>query len=104
MTGVDLPESAMRFMVSSALDLILQIVRCSDGTRKVTSVSEVVGMEGEVITLQEIFTFERRGINKDGMVLGRFRATGIRPSFSDKLIAAGISVPEDLFDPDRYYE
>jgi pilus assembly protein CpaF len=104
MTGVDLPESAMRFMVSSALDLIIQIVRFSDGSRKVTTVSEVVGMEGDVITLQEIFTYERRGIDKGGKVLGRFRATGIRPSFSNKLIAAGISVPEDLFDPDRYYE
>lgn len=104
MTGVDLPESAMRFMISSALDLIIQIVRFSDGTRRVTSVSEVVGMEGSVITLQEIFVFERRGVDKNGRVLGRFHATGIRPSFSDKLVAAGIDVPEELFDPDRYYE
>lgn len=104
MTGVDLPESAMRFMVSSALDLIIQIVRFSDGSRKLTTVSEVVGMEGDVITLQEIFTYERRGIDNEGKALGRFRATGIRPSFSDKLIAAGIPVPEDLFDPDRFYE
>jgi pilus assembly protein CpaF len=104
MTGVDLPESAMRFMVSSALDLIIQIVRFADGTRRITAVSEVVGMEGEVITLQEIFVFERRGVDRDGRTLGRFRATGIRPSFSDKLQAAGIEVPEELFDPDRYYE
>jgi len=104
MTGVELPESAMRFMVSSALDLILQIVRFSDGSRRVTAVSEVVGMEGNVITLQEIFVFERRGVDKNGKVLGRFRATGIRPSFSDKLTAAGIDVPEELFDPDLTYE
>ena len=104
MTGVDLPESAMRFMVSSALDLILQIVRFSDGTRKVTAISEVAGMEGDVITLQDIFVFERRGIDKNGNLLGRFRATGIRPHFSEKLQAAGIELPESLFDPDKYYE
>lgn len=103
-TGVDLPESAMRFMISSALDLILQIVRFADGTRKVTSVCEVVGMEGKVITLQEIFTFERRGIDPAGKVLGSFRATGIRPSFSARLVTAGIPVPEELFDPDRRCE
>jgi len=104
MTGIKLPESAMRFMVSSALDLIIQIIRFSDGTRKVTSISEVAGMEGDVITLQEIFSFERRGIDQNGRILGRFRATGIRPGFSEKLIAAGIAVPEELFNPDRYYE
>jgi pilus assembly protein CpaF len=104
MTGVDLPESAMRFMVSSALDLIIQISRLTDGSRKITSICEVVGMEGNVITLQDIFVFEKRGIDKNGKVLGRFRATGIRPTFSERLELAGIEVPEDLFSTNKYYE
>ncbi len=97
MTGVNLPEKAMRFMTSSALDLVIQASRMSDGTRKVTSISEIVGMEGEVITLQEIFTFEKQGVDKNGKVVGRHRSTGIRPKFSDKLELAGIEVPESLF-------
>ncbi|PLX86254.1 MAG: pilus assembly protein CpaF [Desulfuromonas sp.] len=104
MTGTNLPESAMRFMLSSALDLIIQSTRLTDGTRKVTAISEVVGMEGEVITLQDIFVFEKKGVDKDGKVLGRFMATGIRPKFADRLELAGIEVPEDLFSIDRYYE
>jgi pilus assembly protein CpaF len=104
MTGVNLPEKAMRFMVSSALDLIIQVSRLTDGSRKVTSICEVVGMEGEVITLQDIFVFEKRGIDKTGKVLGRFRATGIRPKFSEKLELAGIEVPEELFSTNKYYE
>jgi pilus assembly protein CpaF len=97
MTGVNLPENAMRFMISSALDLVIQASRMTDGTRKITSVAEVVGMEGDVITLQEIFTFDRKGIDKDGKVVGRHRSTGIRPRFTDRLEMAGIDVPENLF-------
>jgi pilus assembly protein CpaF len=97
MTGVNLPEKAMRFMVSSALDLVIQSSRMTDGSRKVTSVAEVVGMEGDVITLQEIFTFERQGIDKDGKIIGQHRSTGIRPKFTDRLEMAGIEVPESLF-------
>ncbi|MBE0576201.1 MAG: CpaF family protein [Desulfuromonadales bacterium] len=97
MTGVSLPEKAMRFMVSSALDLVIQSSRLTDGTRKITSVAEVVGMEGDVITLQEIFVFERKGIDKDGKIVGQHRSTGIRPKFSDRLEMAGIEVPENLF-------
>jgi len=104
MTGIDLPEQAMRFMVSSALDMIIQVARLTDGSRKVVSISEVVGMEGEVITLQDLFVFEKKGLDKDGRVLGQFRATGIRPKFSERLEMAGIEVPEDLFATDRYYE
>jgi pilus assembly protein CpaF len=78
MTGVNLPEKAMRFMVSSALDLVIQSSRMTDGSRKVTSVAEVVGMEGEVITLQEIFTFERKGIDKDGKIIGQHRSLKFR--------------------------
>ncbi len=97
MTGVNLPESAMRFMVSSALDLIIQVSRLTDGSRTVTSISEVVGMEGDVITLQDIFVFERKGIDKNGKVIGAHRSTGIRPKFSERLEMAGIEVPESLF-------
>lgn len=104
MTGVDLPEKTMRFMSSSALDMIIQITRLTDGSRKITAVSEVVGMEGDIITLQDIFIFEKRGIDKNGKVLGRFRATGIRPKFAEKLELAGLEVPEDLFSTNKYYE
>lgn len=97
MTGVNLPESAMRFMVSSALDLVIQSTRMTDGSRKITSVAEIVGMEGNVITLQEIFVFERLGIDKDGKVIGQHRSTGIRPKFTERLEMAGIEVPESLF-------
>ncbi len=100
MTGVNLPEKAMRFMVSSALDLIIQVSRVTDGSRKLLSVIEVVGMEGEVISLQEIFRYERQGLDADGKVLGRFVPTGIRPRFAERLELAGISFAEELFSPD----
>lgn len=100
MTGVNLPEKAMRFMISSALDLIIQVSRVTDGSRKILSVVEVVGMEGEVITLQEIFRYERRGLDSEGKVLGRFVPTGIRPRFTERLELAGISFAEELFSPD----
>ncbi len=98
-TGFNLPEQAMRFMLSSALDIIVQISRFTDGTRKVKSITEVVGMEGQIITLQDIFFFDKKGIDQDGKVVGQFRATGIRPKFAEKLELAGIEVPEELFNP-----
>lgn len=104
MTGVNLPEKTMRFMCASALDMIIQVARMTDGSRKITSVSEVVGMEGNVITLQEIFTYEKKGINKEGKIQGRFRATGIRPKFAERLELAGIEIPDDLFSPNKFYE
>ena len=104
MTGVQLPEKAMRFMVSSALDLIIQASRMPDGSRKIVSVSEVVGMEGDMITLQDIFVFEKKGLSKEGKVLGRFRATGIRPRFAERLELAGIELPGNLFAAERFYE
>jgi pilus assembly protein CpaF len=102
MTGINLPEKSMRFMISSALDMIIQVARLSDGTRKVTAISEVVGMEGEVITLQDIFIFEKSGIDKNGKVVGRFRGTGIRPKFADRLEMIGLSVPEEIFSPENF--
>jgi len=103
-TGINLPEQAMRFMISSALDLIVQAERLIDGSRKIVSISEVVGMESNVITLQDIFVFEKRGINKEGKVIGRFKATGIRPNCADRLELAGIKIPDDLFSPEKVYE
>jgi pilus assembly protein CpaF len=97
MTGTNLPEKAMRFMISSALDIIIQVSRMADGTRKLVAISEVVGMEGNIITLQDIFNFERQGIDKNGKVLGQFRATGIRPKFTEKLQLAGVQFSENLF-------
>jgi pilus assembly protein CpaF len=97
MAGLNLPEKAMRAQVASALDVVIQVSRLSDGTRKVMSISEIVGMEGDVITMQEIFLFEREGLDEQGRVIGRFRPTGIRPHFADRLKAYGIPLPTTLF-------
>ncbi len=95
--GTTLPSKAMREQISSALDLIIQVSRLSDGTRRVTSVTEVTAMEGEVISAQEIFRFRRQGVANDGGVVGRFEATGIRPTFTDRLRVAGVDLPSNLF-------
>ncbi|HUP01718.1 MAG TPA: CpaF family protein [Gemmatimonadota bacterium] len=97
MASLNLPEKAMRQQIASAINVVIQVARLSDGTRRLTSISEIVGMEGEVITMQEIFTFERMGIDKDGKVLGRFKATGIRPRFAERLKTSGIDLPTVLF-------
>jgi pilus assembly protein CpaF len=89
---------SIRQQVSSAVHLLVQASRLSDGSRRVINVTEVTGMEGEVVTLQDIFVFEKRGLNPDGRVVGRFAATGIRPKFYEKLLAAGIRLRPDLFD------
>jgi len=98
MTGMRLSDRAMRQQIAAAIDLVLQVARLSDGTRRVTAISEITGMEGETITMQEIFLFERSGLDKDGRVLGRFRTTGIRPRFADKLKAAGYQLPRIAFE------
>ena len=97
MAGMDLPVRAIREQISSALDVIVQQSRLRDGIRKLTHITEVLGMEGDVIVLQDIYRFEQTGIDKQGMVQGHFRATGIRPHFIDKLIAAGQILPDDIF-------
>ncbi|MEZ5354121.1 MAG: CpaF family protein [Bryobacteraceae bacterium] len=89
---------SIRQQIASAVNLIVQASRLSDGSRRVISITEVTGMEGEVITLQDIFVFEKRGLNPEGKVVGRFAATGIRPKFYEKLLAAGIRLRPDLFD------
>jgi pilus assembly protein CpaF len=97
MAGLNLSEKGMRQQISSAIQLVVHVSRLSDGTRKVVSVSEITGMEGEVITMQEIFTFEREGIGETGQVIGQFRATGVRPRFSDRLRTYGVELPMSLF-------
>ena len=97
MANLNLPPKAVRHQIASALDVVIQLSRLSDGSRKVMAISEVSGMEGEVITMQELFEFELQGIGEDGSVLGRFRPTGVRPRFSDKLAAAGIDLGGLLF-------
>jgi pilus assembly protein CpaF len=98
MANLNIPDRAMRQQIASALNLVIQIARLPDGTRKVTSISEITGMEGDVITMQEIFLFERTGITSDGKVVGRFRATGIRPKCSERLASAGVNLPADMFE------
>jgi pilus assembly protein CpaF len=90
--------TSIRQQISSAVHVLVQAARLSDGSRRVTSITEVTGMEGEIITLQDIFVFEKRGLSPEGKVIGRFAATGIRPKFWEKLLAAGIRLRPDLFD------
>lgn len=94
----------MRQQISSAINVVIHSTRMSDGKRKVTSIQEITGMEGDVITMQEIFAFEQTGVAADGTVQGHFRATGIRPKFVDRLNIYGIPVADNLFDPSRIYE
>jgi len=98
MGATNLPDKAMRQQIASAIHLVVQQTRLADGTRKITSISEITGMEGDVITMQEIFVFEKAGISKEGKVVGRFRATGVRPKCSEKLRAAGIVLPPEMFE------
>ncbi len=98
MGATNLPERAMRQQIAAAIQLVVQQTRLSDGTRKVTSISEITGMEGDVITMQEIFVFEKMGVTQDGKVIGRFRATGVRPKLCERLKASGIHLPADMFE------
>jgi pilus assembly protein CpaF len=98
MGATNLPERAMRQQISSAIQIVVQQTRLSDGTRKVTSISEITGMEGDIITMQEIFLFEKVGVTQDGKVIGRFRATGVRPKCCERLRASGIHLPADMFE------
>jgi pilus assembly protein CpaF len=97
MANLELPERAMRQQIASAINVVVQVSRLSDGTRKLMQVSEIVGMEGDIITMQDIFIYEREGVAENDKVLGRFRATGIRPRFSDRLKSYGIDLSSLLF-------
>ena len=98
MTGMRLSDRAMRQQIASAINLVVQVARLSDGTRRVTSISEITGMEGETITMQEIFQYERTGVDSNGMVIGRFRPTGIRPRFAERLKTSGFTLPRVFFE------
>jgi len=100
MGGISLPIKALRQLISSSIHILVQASRLSDGSRKVTSIQEISGMEGDVITTQEIFVFERTGTAPDGTVLGQFRATGVRPKMAQKIETYGIKLSEGLFDPE----
>ena len=104
MSGISLPVRAMRDYVSSALDMVVHVARLSDGTRKVVRICEISGMEQDVVTTQDIFTFDQQGIMADGRVTGFHRATGIRPKFMDRLMRSGIELRAEVFDPHRSRE
>ena len=99
MSGMDLPLKVVRQQIASAVDLIVQQTRLKDGSRKVTAITEVVGMEGEIVVLTDIFKFEQTGIGENGKILGELKATGIRPIFSPRLEAAGFKLSGDIFMP-----
>ena len=100
MAGIDLPVRAIREQIASAIDVIVHQSRMQDGSRKITHITEVLGMEGEVITLQDIFVFDQAGIDEKGKVKGQHRATGLKPKCTEKLAAMGIVLPEDFFRPE----
>jgi pilus assembly protein CpaF len=98
MSNLNLPESAIRRQIASAIDVVVQVSRMSDGTRKIVNVSEITGMEGEVVTMQDVFVFRKRGVRENGEVLGDFLPTGIRPKFSERLLVSGIQLPTSMFE------
>jgi pilus assembly protein CpaF len=98
MGATNLPEKAMRQQIASAIQIVVQQTRLADGSRKVTTVSEITGMEGDIITMQDIFVFEKMGVTKEGKVAGRFRATGVRPKVAERMKGYGILLPTDMFD------
>ena len=98
MANLNIPEKAVRQQIASAVSVIIQVTRLPDGTRKVTQISEICGMEGDVIQLQDLFVFERMGLSATGTVHGRFRATGIRPRCAERLAAAGMPLPPAMFE------
>ncbi len=104
MSGANLPPKVARSQIASAIGVIVQASRLTDGKRKVVSIQEITGMEGDMITMQEIFCFRQQGIGEGGVVQGHFSATGVRPHFAERLRAFGIRLPEDMFDPGRRFE
>ncbi|HKH72743.1 MAG TPA: CpaF family protein [Vicinamibacterales bacterium] len=98
MGATNLPEKAMRQQIASAIQIVVQQTRLSDGSRRVTNISEITGMEGDIITMQDIFVFEKLGITQEGKVAGRFRATGVRPKVSERMKGAGVVLPSNMFE------
>ena len=104
MSGIDISPRSARAQIASALNVVVQVGRLSDGRRRLLSISEITGMEGEVITMQEIFRYRQTGVGSDGMVQGKFEATGIRPRFLEQVMAHGVTLSPDLFRPERNFE
>ncbi len=102
--GLSLPTKTMRQQVSSAISVVIQAARLTDGRRKIVSIQEITGMEDDIINMQEIFTFKRTGIDENGNVRGRFCATGVRPKFAERLQAFGVALPDSIYDPGRHFE
>jgi pilus assembly protein CpaF len=103
MGNVNLPEKAIRRQIASAVTLVLQVARFNDGSRRLTHITEITGMEGDIVSMQDVFLFEKQGVSPEGRVLGTFTATGIRPRFEEKLRAAGIALASNLFEPSVRY-
>jgi pilus assembly protein CpaF len=103
MAGVTLTPRAIRQQICSAVTVVLQVSRLTDGCRKLVSMQEITGMEGEIISMQEIFQFQQTGVDADGKVQGHFSATGVRPRFAERLKMFGVAVSEDTFDPDLVF-
>ena len=104
MAGVNLTPRATRQQICSAVTVVLQVSRLTDGARKLVSIQEITGMEGDIIAMHEIFRFEQSGVDQGGRVLGHFCATGVRPRFTERLRMFGVAVPDSVFDPDKIYE
>jgi pilus assembly protein CpaF len=104
MANLNLPHKAARQQIASAITVVIQVLRMIDGKRKVTSIQEITGMEGDMITMQEIFAFRQTGIEEDGSVQGYFHASGVRPKFAERLRSFGISLPDAMFNPDRRFQ
>jgi pilus assembly protein CpaF len=104
MSGIDIPARSSRAQISSALHVVIQVARLSDGRRKIISLSELTGMEGEVVQMQEIFRFRQTGMSPEGQVIGKFEATGIRPRFIEQVLAHGSALSADLFRPDAKFD
>jgi pilus assembly protein CpaF len=104
MSGIDIPPRSSRAQIASAIHVVLQVARLSDGRRKIISLSELTGMEGEVVQMQEIFRYRQTGMSPEGQVIGKFEATGIRPRFIDQVMAHGVTLSADLFRPDAKFD
>jgi pilus assembly protein CpaF len=103
MSSFNLPEIATRRQIASAIDVVVQVSRMSDGTRKVMSISEITGIEGDIISMQDIFVFRKTGLAENGAVIGEFVATGIRPRLSERLAASGVNLPPSMFESARVH-
>ncbi len=104
MAGMNLAQKAVREQIASAIDVVIQVTRAQDGSRKIISIQEINGMEGEIITMSELFKYEQQGIDENGSVLGKYKATGVVPSFQDKFSQRGIDLPIEIYNPDHISE